>query len=224
MHLYLKGNYLYVAASGYGFSILDLTNPSLPEETGKYSFGIEYNMFPVGVYIENDIAYILVQNGGLRILDISDKWNPIQIGQNLKVKISSFYDYPDDRAIFVRNYNAFIVDIINGLYIASYGYEPQSVNKENQMDLNDFNLLQNYPNPFNPTTQISYQIPNGNVQNVILKVYDILGKEVATLVNKKQNPGKYQVEFDGSYLPNGVYFYRLEAGKLIETKKMVLLR
>lgn len=82
-------------------------------------------------------------------------------------------------------------------------------------------LNQNYPNPFNPVTIISYEIPVHSY--VVLKVYDILGKEVAALVNKEQNPGKYEVTFDGSGLSSGVYFYSLQAGDFSEIKKLILL-
>jgi hypothetical protein len=86
----------------------------------------------------------------------------------------------------------------------------------------DFILLQNYPNPFNPSTSIQYAV--GNRQFVQLKVYDILGNEVATLVNEEKSPGTYEVEFNATQLSSGVYFYRLQAGDFIETKKMILLR
>ncbi|MCL4540016.1 MAG: Ig-like domain-containing protein [Bacteroidetes bacterium] len=82
-----------------------------------------------------------------------------------------------------------------------------------------FRLFQNYPNPFNPTTVISYQLPA--VSRVRLNVYDVLGRRVATLVDKYQNPGEYGVTFDASRLPSGVYFYRLNAGSFTATKKMV---
>jgi hypothetical protein len=91
-----------------------------------------------------------------------------------------------------------------------------------------FSLSQNYPNPFNPTTNIKYQIKNNIF--VTLKVYDILGKEVAVLVNEKQSPGTYEVQFPNGesanvQLPSGVYFYTLYAdGERIDTKKMVLLK
>jgi len=83
-------------------------------------------------------------------------------------------------------------------------------------------LMQNYPNPFNPSTKISYQIPTKNL--VTLKVYDILGREVATLVNAQQNAGQYVATFDGSRLASGVYFYRIQAGTYINTKKLLLLK
>ncbi len=86
----------------------------------------------------------------------------------------------------------------------------------------NFNLEQNYPNPFNPTTQINYSIPS--TQNVTLKVYDELGKEVATLVNKDQAAGNYSVDFNASNLASGVYFYRIQAGNFIQMKKMILMK
>ncbi len=85
-----------------------------------------------------------------------------------------------------------------------------------------FSLSQNYPNPFNPSTAISYQLPANNFAT--LKVYDVLGNQVASLVNEQKPAGVYEVEFNASEFGSGVYFYRLQAGTFIETKKMVLLR
>ncbi len=85
-----------------------------------------------------------------------------------------------------------------------------------------FVLSQNYPNPFNPTTTIEYTIPQSRF--VSLKVYDILGREVKTLVNQQELPGTYKIQFNGSELASGVYFYRLEAGEFVSTKKFVLLK
>lgn len=86
----------------------------------------------------------------------------------------------------------------------------------------EFSLSQNYPNPFNPTTSIQYAVSNR--QFVLLKVYNVLGKEVATLVNEEKPAGIYEVEFNASGLSSGVYFYQLNAGSFTETKKMILLR
>lgn len=104
---------------------------------------------------------------------------------------------------------------------------PSSVSNDNIP--NEFILSQNYPNPFNPTTTISYNIPllggvRGGLKNVRLIIYNTLGQDVATLVNKEQKPGKYKVKFDASNLPSGVYIYRLTAGDFTQSKKMVLLR
>jgi len=86
----------------------------------------------------------------------------------------------------------------------------------------EFSLSQNYPNPFNPITTISYAIPV--FQNVELKVYDILGKEVATLVNKEQQSGIYEVQFNSKELASGIYFYQIRVGSFVESKKMILLK
>ncbi len=88
-------------------------------------------------------------------------------------------------------------------------------------------LSQNYPNPFNPTTRIQYEIPNlethGNTY-LQLKVYDVLGKEVATLVNEEKPSGTYEIDFNASSLPSGVYFYQLKTGEFIQTRKMILIK
>lgn len=86
----------------------------------------------------------------------------------------------------------------------------------------EFYLGQNFPNPFNPTTTIIYQI--SELSSVSIIVYDILGKEIAELVNKEQVPGNYEVNFNATGLGSGIYFYTLQAGKFVETKKMLLLK
>ena len=85
-----------------------------------------------------------------------------------------------------------------------------------------FSLSQNYPNPFNPTTKINYSIPQRS--KVILKVYDVLGTEVATLVNEEKSAGDREINYNALQLSSGIYFYKLQAGSLIETKKMILLK
>ncbi|HEY5124236.1 MAG TPA: YCF48-related protein [Ignavibacteria bacterium] len=90
-----------------------------------------------------------------------------------------------------------------------------------------YSLHQNYPNPFNPTTKIRFEFPlsKGGLKGVVsLKVYDILGKEIQTLVNEQLQPGTYEVTFDCSNLPSGVYFYQLKAGEYTETKKMLMIK
>jgi hypothetical protein len=85
-----------------------------------------------------------------------------------------------------------------------------------------FVLLQNYPNPFNPTTVIKFVVPSSGFLS--LKVYDMLGREVRTLVNEVKKPGSYEVRFKGTGLPSGVYFYRIVAGQFTDVKKLVLVK
>ncbi len=92
---------------------------------------------------------------------------------------------------------------------------------ENQI-VDNFNLSQNYPNPFNPGTVIKYQLPVNS--KVIIKVYDILGKEIATLVNEEKPAGKYEINFNAAQITSGVYLYKIQAGNYIETKKMILIK
>ncbi|HAP35516.1 MAG TPA: hypothetical protein DCQ28_06075 [Bacteroidetes bacterium] len=91
-----------------------------------------------------------------------------------------------------------------------------------QIAANVYTLNQNYPNPFNPTTTITYQVAASTM--VTLKIYDVVGREVATVVNQRQDAGEYRTTFNASALCNGVYFYRLNAGNYSEMKKMVLMK
>jgi Secretion system C-terminal sorting domain len=107
--------------------------------------------------------------------------------------------------------------------------DPNSIINEDYDQPNTFYLFQNYPNPFNPSTKIKFTIPtvethrNVSLQTT-LKVYDVLGNEIATLVNEEKPAGSYEVEFSAKGLPSGIYFYQLKAGRFMETKKMVLIR
>lgn len=92
----------------------------------------------------------------------------------------------------------------------------------NNIISNDYLLYQNYPNPFNPVTQIKYNLPKAGF--VTLKVFDILGKEVAQLVNKYNQPGTYEINWDASHYPSGIYFYKLESDNFSQARKMILLK
>jgi hypothetical protein len=93
----------------------------------------------------------------------------------------------------------------------------------------EFVLYQNYPNPFNPVSTIRYSIPSVTLSGVEgsrvqLKIYDVLGNEVATLVDEYKPAGTYEVEFNAAKYTSGVYFYRLQAGSFVETKKMLMIK
>ncbi|MCH8035115.1 MAG: T9SS type A sorting domain-containing protein [Bacteroidetes bacterium] len=146
------------------------------------------------MYDGNDFTQYTAQNSGLYSINISD------------IQIDEFNNK------WIIHPNAISVYNEDGI---------TSVVEELQLP-NAFKLQQNYPNPFNPTTTINYQIPK--ISFVTLKVYDVLGKEVVALVNEEKPSGNYVVEFDANRLPSGIYFYRLQAGSFVETKKMVLMK
>ncbi|MCF8243302.1 MAG: T9SS type A sorting domain-containing protein [Melioribacteraceae bacterium] len=85
-----------------------------------------------------------------------------------------------------------------------------------------YKLKQNYPNPFNPSTTIKYELPDEG--HVVIKLYDVLGREIQTLVNESKSPGRYEIKFDGSKLSSGVYIYRIEAGQFTSIKKLMLMK
>ena len=136
-----------------------------------------------------------------------------------------------------KSYSFIDEDISSGIYkyrlkqIDFDGSFEYSTKIEVEVDFTpkDYVLYQNYPNPFNPTTIIKYEIPSVTLRRaqsdimVSLKVYDVLGNEVATLVNEESQPGVYEVEFNASSLSSGIYLYKLQAGKFIQTKKMILV-
>ena len=143
--------------------------------------------------------------------------------------------------IWIAPENWIVKDIIptNNIDLSLFGFDPVSIPglktelqvitnvKPEVINPHTIYLSQNYPNPFNPTTKIKYTIPDAGISHnelVKLKVYDILGNEVATLVNEEKSAGSYEVEFSGENLPSGIYFYKLQAGSYVETKKMVYLK
>jgi len=116
---------------------------------------------------------------------------------------------------------------VNGTYSGNGTFcnAPVDVEDENKEDLvtpKEFSLSQNYPNPFNPSTVIKYQLPISS--QVTIKVYDLLGDEVAALVNEEKPVGFYEIDFDASRLASGVYLYKIQAGNFVSTKKIILLR
>ena len=118
----------------------------------------------------------------------------------------------DDEQLIVKFYN------INNELIDSASIE----NRTGQYSVNEYLLNQNFPNPFNPTTKITWQSPVDSWQT--LKIYDVLGNEIATLVDEFKTAGKYEINFNANNLASGIYFYTLRSGDFIQTKKMILLK
>ena len=121
-------------------------------------------------------------------------------------------------------------DANNGTAVGEYGKILRTTNggvlfveENNTNEIPDgYKLSQNYPNPFNPSTKIKYSIPH--LTQVKIKVFDILGNEIETLVNSEKPAGTYELNWNAANLPSGIYFYQLRAGDFINTKKMILLK
>jgi hypothetical protein len=108
-----------------------------------------------------------------------------------------------------------------GVRVEGSGIDKKALNPEEDIP-NEYSLAQNYPNPFNPTTTIDYSIKSAGL--VTLKIYDMLGTEVVSLVNELKDSGNYSVTFNASNLPSGIYFYNLTSGNFVATKKLIFLK
>ncbi len=123
--------------------------------------------------------------------------------------------------VFKPSGELFISTFIDGEILKVTGI-PLDVQSYNDFSPDKYSLNQNYPNPFNPTTTIQFSLPKAG--EVTLKIYNLLGEEVKTLVEEYREAGKHSVQFNASQLASGIYLYRLQAGSFVETKKMILLR
>jgi hypothetical protein len=157
----------------------------------------------------------------------------LQIGEGVianlvfEVKDASISDISIEQTVVEEPYHAlsFVHHNQDGnIVVTSPEFNSTSVSLSNSVDgiPESFELQQNYPNPFNPSTQISYSLPNAG--NVTLEVYNVLGQKVMTLVDGQMDAGVHIVEFDGSNLASGMYFYRIDTESFSETKKMVMLK
>ncbi|MDQ7816585.1 MAG: T9SS type A sorting domain-containing protein [Melioribacteraceae bacterium] len=170
---------------------------------------------------KDDVLYLSTGVGGRYFLVSSDKgttWNEEMAAQAMSAWQES--DFNNAGILYGRPlYN----------HLAAGTPNPVSVEEEPEFP-SGYELFQNYPNPFNPSTTIQYSIPStgtkriSSLYHVTLKVYDLLGREAATLVDGEKSPGNYKVEWKSLSLPSGVYYYRLTAGNFLQTRKMVLLR
>lgn len=205
-----------------GFSISSNGEMFFLNRQGNQSPGIYMNTFPPSNWIQkysgignciyistNNFIYSGTVGGVILSTDNGNNWVFIftenssrAFAHDLKI---------DDNILFIAT-NSY------GLYELQI---PTNIVEENNL-LPSYQLYQNYPNPYNPTTKIKFSIPKSNI--VQIKIYDILGNEIQTLLNKHYQVGTYEVDFNANNLPSGVYFYRMISGNYSETKKMILLR
>ncbi|MHB8335839.1 MAG: T9SS type A sorting domain-containing protein [Ignavibacteriaceae bacterium] len=135
--------------------------------------------------------------------------------------LSNNWGYSDANALIVSGTNLFAGND-RGVWRRPLSEMITGVKEEQNNLPSNFTLEQNYPNPFNPTTTINYSVSKTSM--VTIKVYDILGNEVASLMNEERPAGRYSVNFNASKLASGVYFYRMQAGSFVETKKLILMK
>gem|GEM_PF-1471246 len=171
-----------------------------------------------GGYIENDLPlyYAIHSEGGDITASLVDSDNDYAVMDNKGTIMLKFEQSSNVPAGYVRDY----ILITNGRYEVIGDNLMSLVINKNLPKV--FKLHQNFPNPFNPKATIKFDLPK-DVQ-VLLKVYDILGREVAILLNENKKAGFHQVEFNGQNFASGVYFYRIEAGSFVQSKKMVLVK
>ena len=164
-----------------------------------------------------DTANVFICGTNGEILKSTDKGNSwTKLTTHLRTTLSKIY-FQDLQTGWVVGPNGLIMKTENGGGPTATGIKDDIIES-----LNSFSLSQNYPNPFNPETKIYYKISESC--KVSIKVYNILGKEVSTLMNENKDPGTYNISFNGNGLSSGIYFYRLQAGSYSETRKMVLLK
>ena len=140
--------------------------------------------------------------------DFGINWSTAE--NNFRTKLVTF---KDSKLVEVTDIRSHYIDLDNNAN--------STIQSQTELPT-EFELSQNYPNPFNPSTNLEFGIPN--LEFVTLKVYDITGKEVMTLINETKSPGRYEVTFDGSNFASGVYFYKITAGNFSSVKRMFLIK
>jgi len=171
------------------------------------------------------INAILFQNSNLFIISNGTIYFSRDYGSNWRI-VDDGLPNQNLKSIYYDNSFLYVATDQAGIWKISIDDNILDVKDKQKFLISNFELSQNYPNPFNPSTKINYQLPAAG--NVTLKVYDVLGNEVATLIDANKSAGSYEVEFKSTVgsrqLANGVYFYQLKAGDYLETKKMILLK
>jgi hypothetical protein len=213
---YPFGKTLFVADEStiHAFDISVLDNPI---ELGSFDFGRRIT----DIYVRDSLAFVSVftngysQDNGMVILDIH-KLNSMK--EAARANTPGF-----STSVFSTANYIFFTDDLDGVYIYDRNEIITNISSHASGNIPaNYKLFQNYPNPFNPTTTINFSVPKPGF--VKIKVYDLLGREVSTLVNEDKPAGNYRVQFNAGKLGSGIYFYRMEAGAYSQTKKLLLLK
>jgi len=176
------------------------------------------------VEIFNNIAVIAHYTAGIRILDVTNPTSPTEIAWYDTYPSSNSPNFAGCWGVFMFPSSGKIIgsDITGGLFVIKIGSAPLGINS-NGIIPSEFAMKQNYPNPFNPSTTIEFSVPKNSY--ITLKVFDVLGKQVALLADEFKQAGNYKVNFDAGRLSSGIYYYRLESDNgYSESKKMILTK
>jgi Secretion system C-terminal sorting domain len=199
---------------------------SKPVELGSFTASVNNNNVTLNwqTNTEANDSGFLVQRKRVEVTDWSDLGF---VAGNGTTTIPHDYSYNDlNLQLGSYNYRLKQLDFNGNFQYHVLGSEVVittiGIGNNNEILVDNFRLEQNYPNPFNPVTIINYQLPMFNF--VSLKVYDVLGNEVAILVNQKQSAGSYSVEFDGANFSSGKYFYKITVGEFSDVKRMILVK
>jgi choice-of-anchor B domain-containing protein len=198
---------------------------SLPSWSAVTSFTPDPSATVHNVHIKGDYAYVAWYTAGVHVVDISDPTQPVHAGGMDTFLPTPTSPYQGCWGVFpYYNSNKFIAsDRQTGLYVFALDSVVTGVHRLNNPALpSSLTLHQNYPNPFNPGTVIRYSVPLAG--HVTLTILNVLGEEVATLADEVHTAGEYEVRFDGTSLPSGVYICRLAGGRMAESRKMLLLK
>jgi hypothetical protein len=192
-------------------------------DTVKINAGSESSIF----YYNNSAQRINLSSAKFIIDNSNNKYNYeiwLQSKSNVKMclKKDSSYRIPYFQyyaKLIVRKDNS-PIDSLSQYFHSDWGLGIEQNDANSIPD--KFELMQNYPNPFNPSTKIKYSLSAPGYANI--KIYNLMGQEIATLLNEEKSAGNYEVKFDGTKLPSGIYFYTLLTGNFVQTKKMVLIK
>jgi hypothetical protein len=204
----IAGSYAYVP-DGDSMKVFNITNLQAPTQIAKiFTGGYGYTAAVAGNY-----CYVASEGTGVRTINVSNPSSPAEVG---------YYDgVPQSRGVAANGPYVYVAEKADGLTI----YSNDLATSVEELDLGiprEFSLDQNFPNPFNPSTQIRFSVPSKGM--VTLKVFDMLGRQVAVVVNQVMEAGVYTAKFDAKNLASGTYVYTLTAGPTQLSNKMIVLK
>jgi len=218
---------------GYSFDFIDSSNGVLAHSNGELTLTSNGGENWDNQSLSRSIQFRDVQMVGT---DIFGRYRIFLSGERGRVTkyvpdvMPYEQHYPTYTMHKINSISLFMEDRLPHLWFAGEGFTILKGNTELVINVEEvendfitsFELFQNYPNPFNPSTTIKFQISKFSF--VTLKIYDVLGEEIANLVSEEMTVGSYEIEFNATGLPSGIYFYKLQAGSFVETNKMILLK